>query len=141
MWMQQAARNEIDAKRFAGAWTLILAITMAGALAGIADGQAITPRISAGGNFSAALSSHSVVWTWGSNYYGQLGRPGSGQIPRAITGIPNIVDIACGGEHMLELTATGSVMGWGQNGYGQLGLGHSTNQNTPQPLPTISTAI
>lgn len=110
-------------------------------LAAAAAGQAVTPRIAAGSQFSAALSSQGLVWTWGLNQAGQLGRTGDTATPQPVFGLNNIVDIACGTSHMLAITSGGTVLGWGANGSGQLGLGHTTNQLTPALMLTISGAV
>ena len=72
------------------------------------------------------------IWSWGGNFYGQLGNNESGSgtdQTRAVavvgpdgTGqLGNIVAIAAGYGHSLAVDKFGRVWAWGHNYYGQLG--------------------
>jgi alpha-tubulin suppressor-like RCC1 family protein len=101
-------------------------------------------QIAAAHTYSAALSSSGLVYTWGDDVSGRLGRIVSGtdnQYARVVKlasgsgSLSNIQQIACGKYHMLARVAhdsensgaTGRVWVWGLNSSGQLGLGNTTN--------------
>ncbi len=127
--------------RNATACALLIIIALFESSPGTLAGQAIAPRIAAGDTFSAALSSHGVLWTWGDNTSGQLGRSGSNATPLPVSGLSQVLDISCGSGHTLALTAAGTVMSWGYNVAGRLGLGNYTSAPRPQLIPTISAAV
>lgn len=100
-------------------------------------------QIAAGTDHSAVLTSTGQLYTFGGNYYGQLGNstnsgtsnpnptPATVSLP-ASSG--KIVQIAAGSSHTLALTSTGKLYAWGYNFEGQ--LGNTTNNNTFNPNPT-----
>ncbi len=95
--------------------------------------------IKAGDYFSGAIKGDSTVWTWGFNYYGQLGVNDTTErnTPVQVHGAGNsgflhgIVEIALGDEHAIAKKSDGSFWSWGWNGNGQLGDGSSTDRWTP----------
>lgn len=84
---------------------------------------------------SLALDSSLRVWTWGSNYVGQLGNGSNGPgtespIPIQVPGLfgrlpamPVQETIAAEGAHNLVVDGAGTVWAWGANDRGQLGVG------------------
>lgn len=106
--------------------------------------------ISAGGLFNAALSGGSV-YTWGSNFFGELGR-GSGfsgfRSPTAtavvgvggsgtLTGVTQIAAAQLG-QGAVALRSDGSVVGWGLNDHGQLGDGTTNNAKAPVVMTGVT---
>ncbi|WP_027400397.1 RCC1 domain-containing protein [Anaerovorax odorimutans] len=78
----------------------------------------------AGGCYhSIALKEDGSVWTWGYNYYGQLGdgTTTSHNSPTKIEGLTDVVMISSGEDFCLAMKKDGSVYSWGKNDYGQLG--------------------
>jgi len=95
--------------------------------------------ISAGGNHSALIDlDHSVVWTFGSNRSGQLGRSDTFIVgsPKPIPGI-TAVDVSAGGYHTLILDNEGNVWAFGNNECGQLGLGDTVDRCVPTKIPGL----
>lgn len=98
----------------------------------------------AGGEYhSIALANDGTLYSWGNNYYGQLGNGTNtnSSIPVTVStsGILNgkkIVAIAAGEYHNLALSSDGLVYAWGNNYYGQLGNGTNTNSNIPVAVST-----
>ena len=105
--------------------------------------------VAAGDDHSLALKVDGTVWSWGGNFYGQLGigTSGSGtdsnlavQVLDAGGGyLEGVVAIAAGGLHSLALKADGTVWAWGDDLFGQLGTGSSGGLS---PLPVmVDTAL
>jgi alpha-tubulin suppressor-like RCC1 family protein len=92
-------------------------------------------QIAAGGSHSAAVAADGSVWTWGSNYYGELGystpRGTSSPTPRQVPGLSGVKQVAAGADFTVALRSNGEVWTWGGNNYGQLGDGTYTDRNTP----------
>jgi alpha-tubulin suppressor-like RCC1 family protein len=95
--------------------------------------------ISAGDDFSLALTSNGTVWAWGcTNQTNDNGVLGNGtntgsQIPVQVSmpaGV-TVTAIAAGHDFSLALTSTGTVWAWGYGIDGELGNGFSTNSNVP----------
>ena len=94
-------------------------------------------QISCGAYHTAALKDDQSIWTWGYNYYGQLGDGST--VP---TSTPVILDtnydwnyVSCGANFTAAIKASDkSLWTWGFNQYGQLGNGYSgsgTDQSSP----------
>jgi alpha-tubulin suppressor-like RCC1 family protein len=85
-------------------------------------------HICCGSNFATAIDTDGDLWSWGSNYYGQLGtdspRNDKADVPHPIEGIGEPVnDISCGMFHCAIITKNFLVYSWGNNINGQLGIG------------------
>ena len=106
----------------------------------IAQSQGIGLRaIAAGTAFALALDENGVVYAWGDNTHGQLGRgddPTATQ-PDKVHGLPPIAGIAAGGDYGLALDKEGMLWAWGLNDRGQLGDGTTVMRSTPQPVPGL----
>lgn len=105
--------------------------------------------VSAGFNYSVALTSKGEVLAWGHNQHGQLGNGTNtnSAIPVAVHLPPGVVvtAISAGGFHVVALTSAGAVLTWGFNSVGQLGNGtdtdpHSSNVPVVVHLPPGVTA-
>ncbi len=82
-------------------------------------------NIAAGGYHSIALETDGTVWTWGWNYYGQLGdgtTTYSAATPVEVSGLTDVIAIAGGGNHTVAIKTDGTAWAWGSNEYGQLGV-------------------
>ncbi len=89
--------------------------------------------IAAGSYHSIAIKTDGTVWTWGNNYYGQLGdgTTTNSITPVQVSGLTDVTAIAAGNVHSVALKNDGTVWTWGNNYYGQLGDGTTTNSITP----------
>ena len=96
--------------------------------------------IAAGLTHSLAIESDGVLWTWGYNYYGQLGTGDTVDrwLPTSVSGLSNVVAAAGGGYHSLAVEADGSVWAWGDNTWGQLGNGTQTQRDWPVQVSQVS---
>jgi alpha-tubulin suppressor-like RCC1 family protein len=101
------------------------------------NGQSATPvrvnnltdivAISTGGSSrtSMALDAQGHVWTWGSDFYRQLGyaQPGGVALSPGQVNLECVTSISMGVFSAAAVTSDGSLYVWGYNGDGQLGQG------------------
>ncbi len=93
-------------------------------------------QVSAGSYHSVAMGDDGNAYSWGDNYYGQLGdgaltnRPFPGIVPTP----PGVkyTQVLTGPNNAFAIADDGNAYGWGDNFWGQLGSGTSpTKQMTP----------
>lgn len=94
-------------------------------------------------NHSSLLTKEGLVYTWGDDRFGQLGRGDLGRDACAkasencrlqigkINNLTNIIAIASGYRHQLALDNKGQVWAYGKNANGALGNGTTTDSSTP----------
>ncbi|MFY2658276.1 hypothetical protein ACOTC5_30215 [Achromobacter xylosoxidans] len=90
--------------------------------------------ISAGGNFTCAVSQAGQTFCWGGNAVGQLGigvTGGSNPYPQLVSGLPVAAEIQVGRQHACARTEQGLVYCWGSNTYMQVGVEGPANMPTP----------
>ena len=100
--------------------------------AGVARFQSIT----AGGEYTCALTNEGKAYCWGLNSQGRLGNNSttSSSTPVAVqmpAGVARFQSIAIGYAHTCALTAEGKAYCWGWNHQGQLGNNSTTSSSTP----------
>ncbi len=102
-----------------------VAVVTSGAL----SGKTII-QVAAGQNHSLALTSEGKVYTWGDNFFGQLGNGNTtiSSVPVAVdtSGVlsgKTIIQIASGIYHSIALASDGTIYAWGRNHLGQFGNG------------------
>ena len=96
-------------------------------------------QISLGGWHSAAIDSDGNLYTWGVNWYGELGdgTTTNRNMPVQIDkpqGAPDgftWTQASLGERHSAAIGSDGSLYTWGYNGYGQLGDNTTNNRNRP----------
>ncbi len=109
------------------------------------DGEKII-QLSVGSYFSSVLTSSGRIFTWGANWYGELGdgTTTNSNTPIDITSgfalheEETIITITLGSHHSAALTSLGRVFTWGFNGYGQLGDGTANWDGNPSPRDMTS---
>jgi alpha-tubulin suppressor-like RCC1 family protein len=93
-------------------------------------------QISAGSAHSLGLDFRGKVWSWGFNYYGQLGDNSTSfgkRTPVDISGSnKTFCEIFAGDYHSMGIDLRGKLWSWGYNFYGQLGNGESMITMTPK---------
>ena len=105
--------------------------------------------IAAGEHHSVALKADGTVWTWGYNFYGQLGNgeispEGQGQAtPSQVPDLTGVIAIGAGSFHTLALKGDGTVWAWGDNRDGQLGTGAASAvpQASPVSVPLLKDVV
>jgi hypothetical protein len=100
----------------------------------------VVKQVAAGADHSMVLTRDGDVFTWGREYFGQLGHGNTDDqyVPKRVESLTNMTDIAAGSFHSLAVVEVGAVYTWGYNFGGQLGLrdhGHGTERNVPSEVP------
>ena len=100
-------------------------------------------QIVAGYYHTLALNRDGTVWSWGRNFYGQLGDGTTTDRtePAVVEGLPAIAFIAAGSYHSLAIDMDGNLWAWGWNFYGQLGDGTTSNSYVPEELGDLGPVI
>jgi len=83
------------------------------------------------------------LWTWGNNYYGQLGdNTGTDRSSpvQTITGGTNWKQVSCGSRSTAAIKTDGTLWTWGYNLYGQLGDNTGTDRSSPVQTITGGTS-
>jgi len=86
-------------------------------------------KVSAGNNFSLAISSNNLLWAWGRNEFGQV-PPATGTVLTALSW----TTVAGGDSYSVAIRSDGKLFSWGLNNKGQLGLGHTVNKSAPTQI-------
>ncbi|MED1861450.1 S-layer homology domain-containing protein [Brevibacillus reuszeri] len=98
--------------------------------------------ISAGALHTIALKSDGTVWTWGYNYYGQLGNgviSNGSSVPVQVSNLSGVVAISAQYLNSSALKRDGTVWTWGANFFGQLGYDTGKKNNpTPKQVPKVN---
>lgn len=97
--------------------------------------ETIKPMVCGGDLYNLALASDGTVWSWGYNFFGQLGDGTTTErtTPVKVKGLDGktITSIATGSAHSIALASDGTVWSWGINNKGHLGNGTNTNRSNP----------
>jgi alpha-tubulin suppressor-like RCC1 family protein len=101
----------------------------------------ITGAIGAGETFAVALKADGTVWTWGDNFYGELGDSGTANRTSPYQILTGAVAIAAAYRHGLALKADGTVWAWGQNFAGEVGDGTTTMRRTPVQVNGLTNVV
>ena len=95
--------------------------------------------------FSLALDSSGIVWGWGANGKGQLGRADElfedENSAAPVPGLSNIVAIAIGYAHSVALKSDGTVWTWGYDTLGELGDGTNVYRDYPESIPGLTNVV
>jgi alpha-tubulin suppressor-like RCC1 family protein len=90
--------------------------------------------VSAGASHNFAMTTNGRVYTWGANWYGQLGDGTTTNLSLpTLIGFNSLQDgetiqsVSGGDYHSIAMTTNGRVYTWGANWYGQLGDGTLNN--------------
>jgi alpha-tubulin suppressor-like RCC1 family protein len=97
------------------------------------------PTIAAGNTHSLVVKADGTVWTFGDNFYGQLGTTINNNVyapnpePRQV--MSGALSVAAGGHHSLVLKADRTVWAFGNNTFGQLGTTSNNGTQVPNTVP------
>ncbi|KQN96812.1 RCC1 domain-containing protein [Paenibacillus sp. Leaf72] len=140
-------------RKFLKKWTAI--VTIAAIIVSVSNfspisafaSSNVTPMIDAGADHSIALKSDGTVLSWGSNEYGQIGVPSSGELDRKLSPeyVPNLSDVTyvtAGAGFSVALKSDRTVWAWGKNADHQLGAASFNNkESNPVKVTGISDVI
>ena len=85
-------------------------------------------------NHAAIIDNQGMIWTWGTNTYGQVGNNSvtTATSPVSIARTGSYTSVKTGYSFSLAIDAsTGNIWAWGYNNYGQLGDSTATNRSSP----------
>ena len=98
--------------------------------------------VAAGAYHSIALIADGAVWSWGDNYFGQLGHGDTRtqRLPKKIEAFAGrrVIAVSAGGNHSLAVTADGAVWSWGRGVDGRLGHGDEQWQLLPKKIEALA---
>lgn len=106
------------------------------------------PDVAAGVFDSCAVVAGGRVECWGDNSAGELGTGSDtgpdcagacSELPVAVSGISNAMQVAAGGQNACALLATGQVACWGYNHDGEVGDGTTTGPETCEGIACATT--
>ena len=97
-------------------------------------GGANWKQVTSKGDHTAAIKTDGTLWTWGSNFAGQLGNNTTTNRSIPVTtfaGGTNWKQVTCGGTHTAAIKTDGTLWTWGANYYGQLGDNNTIDRSIP----------
>jgi alpha-tubulin suppressor-like RCC1 family protein len=116
-------------------------------------------HVAAGATTACASTTTGDVYCWGDNAHGQLGHPAGtmsdedclaagignvkcSRVPRQVTGVTNITEMAVSGLSACALDTAGAISCWGSNGLGELGRGTvGTDNEAPKAIATFGGVV
>jgi len=78
--------------------------------------------VSTGVGCTLALKTDNSLWSWGNNYFGQLGNGTNTTSCLPLKIMEDVIAVSAGENHTAAIKIDGSLWVWGSNKYGQLGL-------------------
>ncbi len=84
-----------------------------------------------GPTHAAAVKTDGTLWTWGSNFYGQLGNGATEDSEVPVQVMDGVADAALGWSRTFAVKTDGSLWSWGWNRYGNLGSGTGEDAHAP----------
>jgi alpha-tubulin suppressor-like RCC1 family protein len=97
-------------------------------------GGANWKQVASGSRHTAAIKTDGTLWTWGSNYAGQLGINNTIDRSTPVTTFAGGTDwkqVFAKFSLIAAIKTDGTLWVWGLNNYGQLGINNTINRSTP----------
>jgi alpha-tubulin suppressor-like RCC1 family protein len=104
----------------------------------LSDWRVISASVS---NSSLSVKTDGTLWSWGNNFYGQLGSNNTTRYssPKQVGALTNWLTVSSGQYSTTAAIKTdGTLWTWGQNNYGQLGLGNTTDYSSPKQVGALT---
>ena len=96
-------------------------------------------QVGCGSSHTAAIKTDGTLWTWGNNYYGQLGNNTVNRVSspiQTVSGGTNWKQVSSGYYHTAAIKTDGTLWSWGGNSYGV--LGDNTVIHRSSPVQTVA---
>jgi alpha-tubulin suppressor-like RCC1 family protein len=98
--------------------------------------------VSAGSDFGIAIKTDGTAWSWGGNFFGQLGLNVSNTLtyssPKQIGALTNWSTISGGYRSPSAIKTNKTLWSWGENSSGQLGIGSVYNYSSPKQVGSLT---
>jgi len=93
-----------------------------------------------GQNHTIALRSDHTIWSWGENFYGQLGQEDRDHrsSPEQVGLLDNWNYVGCGYFCTFAVKTDGTLWAWGDNNQSQMGLGDTDNRSSPVQIGDLT---
>jgi len=91
-------------------------------------------QVAVGARFTSAIKTDGTLWSWGQDFYGQLGDNSStdkSSPVQTVAGGTDWAQVDCGYQVSSAIKTDGTLWTWGQNEVGQLGDGTTTRKSSP----------
>lgn len=98
-------------------------------------------HVEAGDSHNLALDADGSLWTWGSNYKGQLGDGSDQERGQPLKVLSQVADFAGGYWHSVAVKEDGTVWTWGYNSNSQLGDGTTEDRYLPVQVEGLTDII
>jgi alpha-tubulin suppressor-like RCC1 family protein len=97
-------------------------------------------QVSIGQFFGSAIKTNGTLWTWGSNYYGELGDGTrvDKSSPVQIGALTNWSQVSCGFDHTAAVKTDGTLWSWGRGLNGRLGTGNTISRSSPVQVGSLT---
>lgn len=99
-------------------------------------------QVSCGDLYTTAIKTDGTLWTWGNNFYGQLGNSMSTDRSSPVQTIAlgtNWKQVSAGKYHVGAIKTDGTLWLWGDGYIGQLGNSITTNKSSPVQTIALGT--
>lgn len=97
--------------------------------------------VSIGANHTAAVRTDGSLWTWGSNWYGQLGNGSTESSTVPVKVMEGVSAVSLGWSSSAAIRTDGTLWTWGRNDYGQLGDGSTGDSFVPGEILSNVAAV
>ena len=91
-------------------------------------------QVACGYYHTTAIKTDGTLWTWGYNFFGQLGNNNTVSYSSPVTTIAggiNWSQVSCGFMHTTAIKTDGTLWTWGKNDFGQLGTANTVSYSSP----------
>ena len=91
--------------------------------------------------FCLAIKTDGTLWSWGQNFYGQLGlnNTANRSSPVQVGSSADWESIAGGSRSSFAIKTNGTLWSWGSGSDGQLGLNDTSNRSSPVQIGALTT--
>ena len=97
--------------------------------------------VSAGGVANGyAIKTNGTIWSWGSNFYGQLGTNNTTYYssPKQVGALTNWSNLSGSLYCVAAIKTDGTLWSWGNNNIGQLGIGNTYYYSSPKQVGSLT---